>query len=154
MSDELQPNIPALRKAVEWAEAQEALEPLRREWYQYDWVSTPVTHAQLLAEREYGLVRLSEAWEEKVSELATECGTAYCVAGYTVVELMGYDAPHGWVETDDGERHVANVAAEYLGIPLLRNGERHSPPEGHLFHGENSAAEIRRIAEDLAGERL
>lgn len=115
MTDETKPNIPALRKAVEWVEQQAALPKEEREWEQIHWISR----------RSY-------------------CGTAYCVAGYVAIKLVG-------AKVDDAARdrrtncHVSDIAAEYLGIRGV---------EDSLFCATNDAADIRRAAENLAGEPL
>ena len=131
MSKTLTPNIPLLRKMVEWVEEQAQLTE-NREWYQADWIVAPSEYL--------GLADEAENW----------CGTACCVAGK--VALMD-----GWkpaffsglatTVTKDGEyREVKEVAAELLGIP-----DYGVHP---LFDGNNTAADIRRIAEEIAGEPL
>lgn len=52
------PNIPLLRKAVEWAAAEAQKPPEQREWNQGTWAEP------------------------------TACGTAYCVAGYVAITAM------------------------------------------------------------------
>lgn len=132
MSKALTPNIPLLRKMVEWVEEQDRLEE-NREWYQSEWIVTPSEYPELYDE--------AENW----------CGTACCVAG-KVALMDGWKAADFYsgsatTVTKDGEyREVREVAAELLGIPDYG---------GHpLFDGNNTATDIRRIAEEIAGEPL
>ncbi len=70
------------------------------------------------------------------------CDTVMCVAGY-VADLSGV----GWRGNSDvtSEREYASdVAERLLGLP----------PGHRLFLGDNTAADVRRIAEGIAGERL
>lgn len=125
-------NIPLLRKAVEWVEAEAAKGkdskglPLG-EWMQGDWVTNK---ANLVTY--YG------------TELEQEhtCGTAFCVAGY-VGQLTEPRYAQG--DTVDGV-HVSDFAEKALG---LTPGEAIS-----LFSGGNSAENVRSIAERIAGEPL
>jgi hypothetical protein len=102
-------NIPLLRKAVEWAEA-EAAKPEGGLWDQ-SWYITD----------------------------DNACGTSYCIAGWVNVQ----NGAEGYDQITD-----TSAAAESLGIPVWR-GE-----DGHLFDGGNSIEDVRRIAEEIAGERL
>lgn len=135
-------NIPLLRKAVEWVEQEAAKPAIDREWFQGAWVSTPEDLAHELAD---GLARSVDVYA--VSEaLEPHCGTAFCLAGY-VGQML--DARYAAVDTVDGV-HVSDFAAVALGVD-------HEPGEGEripLFHSENTAADVRRIAESIAGERL
>ena len=72
------------------------------------------------------------------------CGTAYCVAGYIGALVDARFTNTSLIETEDGAMHVADVAEDALGLP-----DRHG-----LFQCNNTAADIRRIAEGIAGERL
>lgn len=65
------------------------------------------------------------------------CGTAYCVAGYMAMVETGQDRP------DD----AIDVAVKALGLPSIDDIQG-------LFWADNSAADIRWIAERLAGEPL
>lgn len=108
-------NIPLLRKAVEWAEA-EAAKPLpESQWYQ-------------------GAFRQEKA-----------CGTAYCIAGYVAQMQDPRYAKDVWA----GGKFVGETAAEALGIKSSMGTE-----PGHLFYSGNTIEDVRRIAEDIAGERL
>jgi hypothetical protein len=73
--------------------------------------------------------------------LAPGCGTAYCLAGY-VAQLLDEDYKHS--EEPDGKPHSADFADTALGLPA----------DHRMFSCNNSAADIRRIAESIAGESL
>jgi hypothetical protein len=123
-------NIPLLRKAVEWVEEQEKRPLHQRQWNQGHYV-----HYNIWA----GL---------KVDDLGY-CGTTYCVAGY-VGQLLeprySDDAlPVGRLGEPDLP-HVNDFAAEALGLT--------TPQADLLFSGSNTASQVRRIAERLAGEKL
>jgi hypothetical protein len=113
MTDQV--NIPLLRKAVEWAEAEATKPPTRRLWWQGDY------------------------------RMETACGTAFCIAGY-----VGQMLDDRYAETTfvDGT-HVADFAAEALGI----DADCADGVDG-LFSSNNSIEDVRRIAEEIAGERL
>jgi hypothetical protein len=123
------PNLPLLRKAVEWVEEQAAKPERHRGWYQ-------------------------PAWRETASELDRDCGTCYCLAGH-VVESSGAT----WLDDETVAPEPGDFPEKYefvghrarLLLGLTRD-------EGHsLFRGVNSAADIRRIAERIAaraGDRL
>lgn len=110
-------NVPLLRKAVEWAEAEAAKpEGEFREW--------------------------DQEWYRKV----TGCGTAYRIGGY-VCEVTGHEwdiTDLGWSTTEAGL--VSDVARAELGL---------GPEDGSmLFDSDNTIADIRRIAERIAGGPL
>jgi hypothetical protein len=131
------PDVPLLRKTVEWVEEQEALTE-SREWDQGSWYAAAY----------------EEPW----------CGTVYCVAGKIALD-HGWKPCHflpeaeNWVK--DGEvRDIEELASEILGLRVCiaeRSGFAACDPDQHdqaLFHGDNTAADVRRIAERIAGERL
>lgn len=117
-------NIPLLRKAVEWAEAEAAKPPELCEWDQgaYRWVNPWM----------YGMK-------------SRECGTCYCIAGY-VTSLVNEDFANGGAVPDPAE-----IAADALGIERF-NGT--ADAGAHLFSDDNSIEDVRRIAEQIAGESL
>jgi hypothetical protein len=129
---ELKPvvNIPLLRKAVEWAEAEAAKPEALCEWNQGAWVALP----------------------EEMSFKSPDCGTCYCVAGHIVASL-GYTHP---VKDEFSDRMINPVtkghvdpferAQKELGIT---RDQAHS-----LFSGGNDIEQVRQIAEAIAGERL
>lgn len=80
-------NIPLLRKAVEWAEAEHARSDGKGAWRQ---------------------CTVAEDSEE------THCGTAYCIAGYVLAQ-QGYSVAQIQAMGDSDED--LDLAAELLGIP-------------------------------------
>lgn len=144
-----QPNVPALRKVVEWAES-EAEKPIERcNWQQVSWQVGGTQRAYIMLLSHFNLLPGSTNWKEKMAELQ-DCGTAYCIAGYAVAQLAGMHIDG--VRVRETDEHVAVAAARILGIdPPL---DRHAPESGHLFHSANKIEHVRSIAENLAGERL
>lgn len=68
--------------------------------------------------------------------LTAECGTTYCIAGY-ICHITGIDGEgQGW----------AYPAADQLGID--------DDASDRLFDAGNDIEDVRRIAEEIAGERL
>lgn len=145
---EPRPNVPLLRKAVEWVE-QEARKPaIDREWVQADYVLPPALHA-------LHLVPLGPATERiaMAEQVAPHCGTAFCVAGY-IGQLLDdrYQTSDEINEPDDeladswGDVHVEAFATRALGLTEHQ--------ANRLFCGTNTAEDVRRIAEDIAGEAL
>lgn len=133
----MEPNVPLLRKMVEWVEEQATLTE-GREWNQTWFV----------------LHDMGVQWVVGEGEVAF-CDTAYCVAGKVAVDA-GWVAKDdsGYVHKDGVTRRASDVAAEILGIPdWYAVDEDYDRPE-HLFDGGNSAEDIRRLAEGYAGERL
>lgn len=118
------PNIPLLRKAVEWVEAQDALPEHERQWLQAMYVLPAEAPGTWLA-------RLRATYNRPAS-----CGTCYCVAGKIQHDLTG----------SENEVTARRVAMEALGLT--------DDQAFALFAGGNTAADVRRIAEDIAGERL
>lgn len=91
-------NVPLLRKAVEWVEAESQRGP-ESEWVQAHWYS----------------------------EKKSSCGTAYCVAGY-VAQLDGarfdWDAGGKLFHPETGARmSVSEYAREKLGLSPREAGE-------------------------------
>jgi hypothetical protein len=124
-----QPNIPLLRKAVEWAEAEAAKTDGTCLWDQGSWAEQ------------------------------TDCGTTYCIAGYTVlIALPQAEMREREDENEpglldlyvDGERAWwSETAASVLGITREECLD--------LFEADNSIADVRLFAEQIAaraGERL
>lgn len=123
-------NIPLLRKAVEWAEAEAAKPPEVRQWDQGWWVTLPAERAE----------------EFEVDEAA--CGTAYCIAGWTchaAGDVFDESRSECVSNLADGT-HISYRARDLLGIS--------SSGAEALFYGGNTIADVRRIAESIAGERL
>ena len=109
-------NIPLLRKAVEWADAEDAAAGGKGSWNQHVYIAE-----------------------------SASCGTQYCIAGWTL-------HADGWPDEDITDCvDPAEHAALLLGIPPF-DGE--AAAGHHLFSDQNTIEDIRRIAEELAGERL
>lgn len=124
----LMPDIPLLRKAVEWVEHEAAKpDPLDREWDQSRW-------------RRPAAVRSAEYGQD--------CGTSYCVAGY-VCQVSGVQWENAYGGDVVGGDHAAGRAKRLLGL---------RPEEAtELFSAINCATTIRRVAEQVAaraGETL
>ena len=135
------PNIPLIRKATEWAEEQEQLVGLRM-WNQDFWFRT--------LDRQLAKQNIHDPL----------CESAMCIAGF-VVHTLGYifdfDEASVLDETgyycasyanhpDGSTGSISSIAQRELGI----NDEQ----ARILFDGPNSAADIRRISEEIAGEAL
>lgn len=132
------PNIPLLRKVVEWAESEEQLElDEKRKWNQAHWFID---------------YQLSSADEYQI-----DCGTAFCIAGYVAIQLEGWRPDMSRDEAvthncrDPRTGQVKTIAAVALTALGLDDGER---TYHDLFEPYNTAARIREIAEYAAGERL
>lgn len=131
------PNIPLLRKYVEWVETQAALPLLDREWLQSYYVLDPESHVR------YKKERLAEQGEKVfLKDLRPTCGSAFCVAGRIAAD---HDPRYAKNDVINGV-HCADVA-----MKLLRISHEDAMS---LFRGQNTATDIREIAEDIAGERL
>lgn len=130
-------NIPLLRKGVEWVEEQEALPVMTRQWMQDMWVTSE---------------------EDRVACLTGEtgCGTAYCLAGWVAMQKYPELAEIDFAWVNGKYLRSSDVAAEELGLPGYGVApEQYETSCLHkLFSPHNTAADIRRIAEELAGEKL
>jgi hypothetical protein len=129
------PNIPLLRKVVEWVEWQEQLIE-GREWYQ-------------------------GAWYEKMDEANwCWCQTAMCVAGKVAWDegwrpiFSEGESSAQYVVKDEMREYVEDVAADLLGIEPEVDYPNLGLTNYPLFAPGNNASDIRRIAEEIAGERL
>lgn len=116
------PDIPLLRKCVEWAEAEAAKPYALREWMQ--------SHYVVLSESD-------DSWEGSwMAHLrrakSPECGTCFCIAGYAD-HVAGRDSEY---------QDVHESAQELLGL-TEDEGER-------LFDGGNDIKDVRREAEMIA----
>ena len=131
------PNVPLLRKVVEWVEAEDNKPYMQREWLQADWMRRRTTEEQ------------AKGW----------CGTACCVAGWVgmhsdVAQPQLVHNPRtgemdysGMMEYPDGLLvHVEDYAQHVLGLNDVQAGA--------LFAGGNGPATIRKLAEEFAGEAL
>jgi hypothetical protein len=121
-------NIPLLRKAVEWAEAEAAKPERLSAWNQSWWAVQPESLGR-----------------------STDCGTCYCIAGFIASMQELQEAPSEYVPTDidfvglDGGRvDASDVAMKALGVT----------DDKGLFYAGNTIEDVRRIAESIAGESL
>lgn len=122
-------NIPLLRKAIEWAEAEAAKPWELSEWNQGWWMSEPA-----LVRPSYDLIDAGLARRDQAK--APECGTCYCIAGFVAAETQNVHDPF----------LARDTAADALGLDEDQADE--------LFDGGNNIADVRRVAESIAGERL
>lgn len=136
-------NIPLLRKAVEWVEEQAALPEIDCQWNQARWTTPPSIRAGDLIYQVEGDVS-----HTALKQIVNHCGTAYCVAGYIgqMLDERFVDEDRIFDETTGSFIHVADFAAEALGI----NGGEASL----LFDALNGPADVRNVAESIAGEKL
>lgn len=128
-------NIPVLRKAVEWAEAEAAKPYELSEWVQSRYILPSVNDAAfsgMLDTDGWAWVKDDTVRVKK----APECGTAFCIAG-----KIAWDTERN---TDYDKAH--EIAMDALGI------DYHDA--GLLFDAHNDIGDIRNIAEEIAGERL
>lgn len=135
MSKALEPHVdvPLLRKVVEWAEVEAKKPFMERAWYQDAYYMRPGEHV----------------FNPETEKSEIRCGTAYCIAGWTVAETLGPDEAmnfSGDVVTSAGEfiRDCEERALEMLNI---------STDHG-LFDCSLTIEEVRAIAEKIAGEPL
>lgn len=134
------PNIPLLRKAVEWVEFQDALPEIDREWFQGSYVSSG-------HDRAYDMISdLSDEGVEvgpnQIRMIKNHCGTTHCVAGY----IAALKDPRYANKAAVGNRHASDVAQEELGL------DDHQA--ARLWAGGNTAEQIRELCEKFAGEKL
>lgn len=132
-------DIPLLRKGLEWVEEQEALPVERRRWNQGQYV---VSWRFFLDTRLTRRAFDAAATQPETAALL-DCGTACCFAGY-----IAQEAEPGFTEKsiEYQNTYARDVAVDHLGIT---DGQARS-----LFDGDNSAAAVRRICEEIAGEPL
>jgi hypothetical protein len=93
-----QPNLPLLRKAVEWAEAEAAKTDGTGEWNQH-WYSSPT---------------------------ATGCGTAFCIGGWVVITTVpgsSVTASGSDIAIYGEWCHPGDVAQETLGLTDAERGD-------------------------------
>lgn len=130
MTDNLPtPNIPLLRKAVEWAEAEAAKTDGTCEWDQV-------------------------AWARK-----TKCGTSFCIAGYVVMASVPGAVIPNLAFQEEGEWLQLDVNGEPESWPDVAQAQLHitDTEANWLFEANNSITDVRKFAERIAaraGERL
>src|SRR5215510_13907468 len=118
-NEELVPNIPLLRKAVEWVEFQETLPEIDREWDQESYHQTPYQYAMtmLVGQLPPGMLGTVTRIQQLARRVAPHCNTTYCVAGY-----IGAMVDPRYVHRDmvNGV-HVSQVAGQALGLDVLQS---------------------------------
>lgn len=103
-----------------------------------------------------------ERWNQGYWATKTDCGTAYCIAGWAVhisnpqaqpywggTELDNADEACVVLDEEDGERFIDQSARKLLGLTGTESWS--------LFGGKNTRADVQRIAEQIAaraGESL
>lgn len=117
--------IPMLRRAVQWAEAGAAKGDGVGQWWQSE-------------------VYMTEGERVGHYGLAPGCGSSYCIAGWIVASHYGVDSPYQ--RPPDGLSGSMSAARVLLGLDAGKAGA--------LFEAGNSIEDVRRIAEDIAGEAL
>lgn len=130
------PDIPLLRKVVDWAAHEDALAD-RDPFYLPRWVQS--------------------TWRTPAYDASRRCETAFCIAGYTVeaspTARWASDDPEdalyysALLDGGDGLPHHAQQAAQRL------LGITHDQADG-LFHALNTLDDVRRVASRIAGEPL
>lgn len=147
MEQEMTLNIELLREAVEWVEWQAELDVSKREWNQGFWFLD--LDAVREGYRRQDLSGYDFEYPLDVAEQRTECGTAYCLAGYVAqkqmeAEVLSKFFRKGGPAKPDKLFKVSKVARKMLGIS--------KDDAQDLFAFDNSAAEIRRVASRIARE--
>ncbi len=132
MTSKPEVNIPLLRKAVEWVESQAVLPRATRQWRQQSWVVNEETRRTLFGH-------------------ARGCGTAYCLAGWIASQTNPHLANTDLYHDPETDTYISSqgVALDALGLTLPPGALNHP-----LFGYNNTARDIRRIAEKIAGEKL
>lgn len=147
MSDERTPNIPLLRKAVEWVEEQDKLPEIDSQWNQSSWVKSALSKGldllYLDAEERYFSGIDGDQRYNMAQQVAAHCGTAYCVAGY-VGQLL--EPKYEKSIEPNGLPHVSEFARNALGLDEVQ--------AENLFASHNDAEDVRYFAEQIAGEKL
>lgn len=124
-------NIPLLRKMVEWAETEDLLDEAR-EWDQTTWLHMETRSGY--------------------------CDTTMCIAGKVASDagwkpIFYGDGSASSAQKDGVTEEIRVIAINELGLANAVDSEGNVATWA-LFEASNCAADIRRIAEDLAGERL
>lgn len=117
-------NVPLLRKAVEWAEAEAARPEAECEWYQDTYLADGAT-------------------------IGRNCKTAYCIAGYVHSVIHGHEETLRKWENDEDLDSIPDEAQKLLG---LTRDEAWGDGLA-LFKIGNSIEDVRRIATEIAAGR-
>lgn len=151
-----EPNIPLLRKLVEWVEEQAQQPDDMREWRQWIWrgvmtdkilkmggdPNVAIVHYDTPLE----IVEEYFPYAALLYKQAVECGTAFCCAGRVASWADERYQFSSTVMIDGEPTHIATYAQRILGL----NGDQ----AVRLWDSKNSAEDIRRLCEEFAGEPL
>lgn len=145
-----EPNIPLLRKTVEWAEAEAARDWRESEWNQGMWAVQPdrLSRWAMLRDR---MGRFVKGGFRRQEQKSAECGTCFCIAGKISYDAGGepifdFLGQASQVKLNGETQYISEVARKELGIDRRQAAQ--------LFDGNNTIKDVRRIAEKIAGERL
>lgn len=128
-------NVPLLRKAVEWAEA-EAQKPAELcEWDQRYYSLPTVEQYRLNDEGDPGHEEELDFTRRTLGK-SPKCGACFCIAGYTQYVTTG------------SLNHITAFDAAQAALGITRNEAR------ELFFAGNTIEDVRRISEAIAGEKL
>jgi hypothetical protein len=75
---------------------------------------------------------------------AISCGTAGCFAGWLGVVAEAKLVEPTYIKTEDGDVHIANWAAERLGLPSYFGGHN------HMFNVEKTIQELEEWVDAIA----
>lgn len=160
------PNIPLLRKAVEFAEASAARQltyeqALGTEYEGDDELYFKSDPNELTWNQSNWSMLKSRVVDSTEQATLEHCGTAYCIAGFVASQEPGYTVELNSTPLNDNSGRFfvdlreyidgnpfshSQVAREALGLSVY--------DADALFSGSNSISEVRTIAEKIAGEVL
>ena len=128
-------NIPLLRKVVAWEEAEAAKPEELCQWLQARYI-TGQPGETIWYHGDAYVAGDSVVWDSTMWGRSAECGTCFCIAGKAAFDATGnmdYLAAH-------------DIAKRELGLTETQADV--------LFHANNTIEDVRRIAEEIAGEKL
>ena len=132
-----------LRKGVEWVEEQDALPIVDRTWHQGSWWMSKRRREGYLREiARKGTCHVSE-------QQVKDCGTAYCLFGY-LADITGQE----WDEDSAGFLGSRLKSGKSVSTYIARLLDLDAEEAEELSRAHNTAADIREVAEQIAGERL
>jgi hypothetical protein len=123
---ETEVNIPILRKAVEWAEAEAAKPYELCAWDQENWV-IPGTAEDAKA---WGY---NEPFVESIGKSA-ECGTCYCIAGFVLASTLG-PTEYGVSREAQAQLGLADHQAEVIADVTIHVTDAADPVEAKMVAG-------------------
>lgn len=129
-------NVPLLRKAVEWAEAEAAKPKELCRWMQSLYICPSPADLETLTPEQLAQLGGRDCVTTASHGKDASCGTCFCVAGWIAFELEG----------NMSYQSTYDIARKALGL----TGREASD----LFDACNSIEQVREIAEEIAGEKL